>query len=109
MTGMDAATLRRALRDADPALSRFDPLPRIVFCDDFDRGFCGWTQLLAASALLRNYLSDVSEGLRWNYLWNLDGSGFVLDTFRCLEERYLEALLADMGFRRACGLLAVLD
>jgi len=33
----------------------------------------------------------------------------VLDTFRRLEERYLEALLADMGFRRACGLLAVLD
>jgi hypothetical protein len=46
MTSMDAETLRRALRDANPALSRFDPLSRIVFCDDFDRGFCGWTQLV---------------------------------------------------------------
>ena len=64
---------------------------------------------VAAGFLRRNYLSDVSEGLRWNYLWNLDDSGFVLDTFRRLEERYLEAPLADMGFRRARGLLAVLD
>jgi hypothetical protein len=39
---MDIATLRRA----DPALSRFDPLPRIICFDDFDRGFCGWTQLV---------------------------------------------------------------
>jgi hypothetical protein len=31
---------------ADPKLSRFDPLPRIIAFDDFDRGFCGWTQLV---------------------------------------------------------------
>jgi hypothetical protein len=34
------------LRMADPALSRFDPLPRIICLDDFDKGFCGWTQLV---------------------------------------------------------------
>jgi hypothetical protein len=39
---MDLATWRKA----DPALSRFDPLPRIITFDDFDRGFCGWTQLV---------------------------------------------------------------
>ncbi len=27
-----------------PSLSRFDPLPRILAFDDFDRGFCGWAQ-----------------------------------------------------------------
>jgi hypothetical protein len=27
-----------------PQLSRFDPLPRILAFDDFDRGFCGWAQ-----------------------------------------------------------------
>ncbi len=43
---MDEASLLRALRHADPALSRFDPLPRIISLDDFDRGFCGWTQLV---------------------------------------------------------------
>ena len=36
----------QALRWAEPALSRFDPLPRIIAFDDFDRGFCGWTQLV---------------------------------------------------------------
>ena len=33
------------LRLADPALSRFSPLRRIIFHDDFDRGLCGWTNL----------------------------------------------------------------
>jgi hypothetical protein len=28
----------------NPSLSRFDPLPRILCFDDFDRGFCGWAQ-----------------------------------------------------------------
>jgi hypothetical protein len=43
---LDSAGLIQALRHADPALSRFDPLPRIITFDDFDRGFCGWTQLV---------------------------------------------------------------
>ena len=30
----------------DPALSRFDPLPRILCYDDFDRGMQGWTGLI---------------------------------------------------------------
>ncbi len=30
----------------DPRLSRYDPLPRIISHDDFDRGLCGWTQLV---------------------------------------------------------------
>ena len=36
----------RDLRLADPSLSRFDPMRRIICFDDFDRGFCGWTQLV---------------------------------------------------------------
>lgn len=43
---LDRTELVSALRLADPALSRFDPLPRIITFDDFDRGFCGWTQLV---------------------------------------------------------------
>jgi hypothetical protein len=42
----DRTELLHAMRLADPALSRFDPLPRIISFDDFDRGFCGWTQLV---------------------------------------------------------------
>ena len=43
---LDRSSLVEALRLADPGLSRFDPLPRIIAFDDFDRGFCGWTQLV---------------------------------------------------------------
>lgn len=43
---IDTRRLVSALRQSDPALSRFDPLPRIITFDDFDRGFCGWTQLV---------------------------------------------------------------
>lgn len=42
----DRTQLIESLRMADPGLSRFDPLPRIIAYDDFDRGFCGWTQLV---------------------------------------------------------------
>lgn len=38
--------LRRALLYADPRLSRFDPLPRIISYDDFDQGCQGWTALV---------------------------------------------------------------
>ncbi|WP_376088893.1 DUF6772 family protein [Roseomonas sp. CCTCC AB2023176] len=43
---MDADTLRRAAQMADPRLSRYEPMPRIICLDDFDRGFCGYTQLV---------------------------------------------------------------
>jgi len=38
--------LRRALLHADPHLSRFDPLSRIICYDDFDQGCQGWTALV---------------------------------------------------------------
>jgi hypothetical protein len=31
---------------ADPRLSRFDPLSRVIFFDDFDHGLNGWTELI---------------------------------------------------------------
>ena len=30
----------------NPALGKFNPLPRIIAYDDFDHGVCGWTQLV---------------------------------------------------------------
>lgn len=30
----------------DPALGRFNPLPRILFLDDFDTGVNGWCELI---------------------------------------------------------------
>lgn len=40
------ADLHAALYHANPDLSRFDPLDRILFFDDFDRGLQGWTALI---------------------------------------------------------------
>jgi len=37
--------LRWALIRADPRLSRFNPLPRILFVNDFDEGSHGWCEL----------------------------------------------------------------
>ncbi|HET6470132.1 MAG TPA: DUF6772 family protein [Geminicoccaceae bacterium] len=38
--------MQRALLRADPRLSRFDPLSRIIYFDDFDHGLQGWTSLM---------------------------------------------------------------
>ena len=38
--------LQQAMLQANPLLSRFDPLPRIIVADDFDRGLQGWTPLI---------------------------------------------------------------
>ena len=46
MTATADPDMLAALHLADPRLSRFDPLPRIIAFDDFDRGHCGWTQLV---------------------------------------------------------------
>ena len=52
-----AEALRLALLRADPQLSRFDPLPRIISLDDFSRGHCGWSQLVG------NYEDDLDAML----------------------------------------------
>nr|CAB3470311.1 unnamed protein product [Digitaria exilis] len=43
---------------------------------------------------------ELSEAVHRNFLWNLEASAFVSNTFRRLEERYLAAPLADLGMKR---------
>jgi hypothetical protein len=50
-------SMRRAMLHSHPALSRFDPLPRIISFDDFSRGYCGWSQLVG------NYEDDLDSML----------------------------------------------
>lgn len=52
-----AEALRLALLRADPKLSRFDPLPRIISHDEFSNGHCGWSQLVG------NYEDDLDTML----------------------------------------------
>jgi len=40
------ATTRNDYLMANPKLSRFDPMPRIIFFDDFDEGMGGWIELI---------------------------------------------------------------
>jgi hypothetical protein len=52
-----AEAMRLALLRADPGLSRFDPLPRIISHDRFSEGHCGWSQLVG------NYENDLDTML----------------------------------------------
>lgn len=43
---MTIEAMKQALLQSDPDLSKFSPLDRILFYDDFSNGFHGWGQLL---------------------------------------------------------------
>ncbi|GGA61759.1 DUF6772 family protein [Pelagibacterium lentulum] len=63
-------------------LSRFDPLPRIIAMDDFDRGFCGWTQLVgnyedSLDAMLPGYAQHSSPMLSTLPHWDAGSHGGV--------------------------------
>jgi hypothetical protein len=47
--------LQTALLRANPRLSRFSPLSRIIYFDDFDEGLHGWTSLIG------NYEEDIDR------------------------------------------------
>lgn len=40
-----SATIRKAVQSADPKLSKFKPLPRILAHDEFNSGLHGWVEL----------------------------------------------------------------
>ena len=76
------ADLLQALRLADPRLSRFDPLRRIIAFDDFDRGFCGWTQLVGnyehtLDAMLPGYAQHTQAMLSTLPTWDFGSHGSV--------------------------------
>ena len=69
-------------READPQLSRFDPLPRIICLDDFDRGMCGWTQLVgnyedSLDAMLPGYAQHSHAMLSTLPNWDFGSHGGV--------------------------------
>jgi hypothetical protein len=72
--------LTQAMRLADPSLSRFDPLPRIIAFDDFDRGFCGWTQLVGnyehtLDVMLPGYAQHTQPMLSTLSTWDFGSHG----------------------------------
>ena len=68
-----------ALR-ADPRLSRFDPLSRIICFDDFDRGLNGWTGLIGnyektLDAMLPGYRDLRPPMLSNSTMWDTGSAG----------------------------------
>jgi len=82
----DQQALLAALRMSDPKLSRFDPLPRIITFDDFDHGFCGWTQLVgnyehSLDAMLPGYAQHSMAMLSTLPQWDFGSHGSFDGTY----------------------------
>ncbi len=78
--------LRLALLRSDPALSRFDPLPRIIVADDFDRGLQGWTGLIgnyegSLDAILPPYRDLRGPMLSNLSMWDTGSDGSMNGTY----------------------------
>lgn len=77
---------RSTVAHADPRLSRFDPLERIIFCDDFDGGLQGWTGLIgnyedSLDALLPSY-RDLRPPMLSNLtMWDTGTDGSFSGTY----------------------------
>ena len=74
--------LRSALVLANPALSRFSPLPRIVSLDQFSRGHCGWSQLVGnyeddLDSMLAGYAQHTSAMLSTLPHWDAGSHGGI--------------------------------
>lgn len=78
--------LQRALLRANPRLSRFDPLPRIIFHDDFDHGIQGWMELIGnyeddLSSMLPGYVDLRPPMLSSGTVWDTGTHGSVDGTY----------------------------
>ena len=71
---------------ADPRLSRFDPLERIFFYDDFDEGIHGWSELIgnyehSLDSMLPEY-SDMRPPMLSNLtMWDTGSAGSMEGTY----------------------------
>lgn len=78
--------MRRALLAADPRLSRFDPLSRILSYDDFDYGLQGWTALIGnyednLDAMLPPYQDLRGPMLSNLSMWDTGSDGSAMGTY----------------------------
>ena len=108
----DAISLRQALLHADPRLSRFDPLPRILSFDDFDRGHCGWSPLVgnyegSLDTLLPGYRELTGPMLSTLSHWDggshgsYDGS-YALKLATRAKRDAISVAIKRLTFRKAC-------
>ena len=72
--------IRQGMLLANPELSRFDPLRRIICHDDFGRGHCGWSQLVgnyegSLDTMLPGYAQHTSAMLSTLAHWDAGSHG----------------------------------
>lgn len=78
--------LRLALLAADPHLSRYDPLPRIIAYDDFDHGPQGWTSLIgnyegSLDSMLPGYRDLRGPMLSNLTMWDTGSDGSAMGSY----------------------------
>jgi hypothetical protein len=105
MGASPADDLRRAIQMADPRLSRFDPLPRIICFDDFDRGFCGWTQLVGnyehdLDSMLPGYAQHSQPMLSTLSTWDFGSHGSVDGSYALKIATKPRAGAQNVGIKR---------
>lgn len=107
---LGTAVLHSLLRRLPQRLDSTDDLYPISFPEIPGSPVYVWRQL---TLLYRSYREGdpVSEAVRQNFMWNLESWGFASNTFKALEETYLERPLEDLGFRKiwAVGPLPPID
>ena len=57
-------SLRESILQADARLSKYNPLPRILFYDDFDEGVNGWCELVGNHAGNLNDIREIARDFR---------------------------------------------
>lgn len=106
--------LQRAILRADTRLSKYDPLPRILFFDDFTKGMSGWNMLLGnyTETLARRhpgYLGFVAPQISSVTHWDggshgaLDGS-YALKLATRARRGAQTVALKRLTFPKACEL-----
>ena len=84
--GDDVDVGRLSALRADPRLSRFDPLPRILTFDDFDAGLQGWTGLIGnyektLDSMLPEYRDLRPPMLSNSTMWDTGSAGSFDGTY----------------------------
>ena len=108
----DITDMRSSLLLADPRLSRFDPLPRIISFDDFDRGHCGWSALLgnyegSLDTILPGYRDNTNPMLSTLSHWDAGSHGSFDGTYAMKvatkpKKDALSVAIKRLTFRKAC-------
>jgi len=108
----EVADIREGIVRADPRLSRFDPLPRILSLDDFDKGHSGWSQLLgnyegSLQTILPGYRNMTNPMLSTLSHWDSGSHGAMDGTYALkvatkARKDAVSVAIKRLTFRRAC-------